>query len=1148
MSLTCQLLKMFVAMKLTVFLLCIFSLTGYSMSYSQGISLNIRNKPIEQVFELIEKQSEFTFFYKYNDLQKANTVTAFINGATIDEVLKVVLTNQPFNYTIRNKTIIISAKVAQEKTEGIKSPDAVIIRGKVNDVDGNPLSGVSVVYKGTASGTVTDNQGNFSLDVRNASGTLIVSLIGYKTQEIPLNGQQNVTIILERSETELDQVVVVGYGTQRRADLTGAISSIRSDEITRTNPTTMLSGLQGKVAGVQMSSSSGQPGAGTNIIIRGASSIYGTSTPLFVIDGVQIDINNGEVAGSRIANSTVTDPLANINPSDIESIEVLKDASATAIYGSRGANGVVIVTTKSGKSGKPVITYDGYVSFGKATKRLDLLSGDEYIAYQKVLRPLNVLFYYPDPTTGIADTTRPRDLSLISRHDWQSEIFRTAISNNHSLSVAGGTKGLRAIASVGYMNEQGIIINNNNERFSARLGLNADVTSKLKFGLNLNSALNVLKGASGNGNANDQNGIVQRIIFSKPIAFLDSTSEPFDYYVSPKSMVENAYRNVTTLKTLYEVFGSYQLAKGLQFKSTVSGFFSNSKGKEFYGSNTSQGVNYNGLGDINNVQSYSWTNTNQLNYQRKFNEKHNLNLLGAFEKYSYTLESNEVQTSNYPIQTSGADDIAMGSVIQVNESNKWRNNRMSFISRANYSYLNRYLFTLTFRADGSDKFGPGHKWGYFPSGSFAWRISEENFMKEVSWIMDLKLRLSYGKTGNERIPAYTYLPAMEKSYYATYGAAQLGMSTAVKANPLLKWEATDQFNVGLDFSLIQNRLNVTADYYVKQTKDNLMPVLLPTQSGFNSQWQNLGRVDNNGFELTINSRNIDRSGFKWTSAFNISTNKNVVKNLGGATIIPVNVPGRTFSGPWGAVVIGESIGTGYGFVYDGVYQINDFIWQNNSDPAIPYSQRTFTLKPGVVSFAGATVAPGHFKFKDLNGDSTIDEQHDKTVISRSNPKYFGGLSNTFTYKNIDLNISTEWTVGNEIMNIGTYSLNGFQPDENLLRDFYYNRWTPDNPTNKYGVFALNNSTSKYASTYYVEDGSFFRIKTVTLGYNIPSRILSNKNIRNIRLYASVNNVYTFTNYSSFDPEISSNNQLLRGFDVVTYPRARTFLLGVNVSF
>lgn len=1146
MSLTCQ--KTFIVMKLTIPLMLLFSFTSYSMSYSQGISLNINNKPMEQVFELIEKQSDFTFFYKYNEIQKAHAVTALMNGVTIAEALKMILNGQPFNYTIRNKTIIISFDEGKIKAENSMNKNAVVVTGRVTGIDGNPLAGVTVIHKGTSSGTVTDENGNFALNIRDANGTLVFSLVGYVTQEISLSGQKNITVVLERSDTELDQIVVVGYGTQKKSDLTGSISSIRSDEITRTNPTTMLSGLQGKVAGVQMSSSSGQPGAGTNIIIRGASSIYGTSTPLFVIDGVQIDMNNGEVAGSKIANSTNSDPLANINPSDIESIEVLKDASATAIYGSRGANGVVIVTTKAGKTGKPIITYDGYVSFGKAAKRLNLLSGDEYIDYQRVIRPLNSLFYYPDPATGAADTTKPRYLSLIGRHDWQSEIFRTAISNNHSLSITGGTKAFRAVGSVGYMNEQGIIIQNTNKRYSARLGLNADITPKIKLGLNLNNALNVLSGASGNGNAADQNGIVQRIIFSKPIAYLDSTSEPYDTYISPKNMIEYAYRNVTTLKSLYELFGTYQLAKGLQFRSSISGFFSNSKGKEFYGSNTSQGVNFNGLGDINNVQSYSWTNTNQLNYQKVFNKIHNVNLMGAFETYSYTLESNEIETSNYPIQTSGADDIAMGSVIQLNVSNKWRNNRMSFISRANYSLLNRYLFTFTFRADGSDKFGSGNKWGYFPSGSFAWRVSEENFMKNVDWIRDLKLRLSYGKTGNERIPAYTYLAAMEKSYYATYGAAQLGLSTASKANPLLKWEATDQYNVGVDFSIMKNRLNITADYYVKQTKDNLMPVLLPTQSGFNSQWQNLGRVDNNGFELSINSKNIDRPDFKWTTAFNIASNKNIVKNLGGATIIPVNIPNRAFSGAWGAVMLNQPIGIGYGYIFDGVYQISDFTWQNNSDPSIPHNQRTYVIKPGVVTFAGATVSPGHFKFKDLNGDSTIDEAHDKTVISSSNPKYFGGMSNTFTYKNLDLNISTEWTVGNQIMNVGTYSLNGFQPDENLLSDFFYNRWTPDNPTNKYGIFASSNVTAKYASSYYVEDGSYLRIKTVTLGYNIPTPKLSKANIRNLRLYVSVNNLYTFTNYSSFDPEISSNNQLQRGFDVVTYPRARTFLLGLNVSF
>lgn len=1148
MSLTCQQLKTFVVMKLAVFLIFVFSLSGYSMSYSQGITLEIKDKPIEAVFEMIEKQTEYTFFYKYDDLKKGRPVTITIKGATVDQTLKQILSNQPLRYTIKNKTIVISLKEDVPRIESGGDFEAVLIKGKVVDQDGNPLSGVSVIFKGTSSGTVTDNAGDFSINAKNARGVLVFSLVGYVTREFALQGDPNITVTLERSDTELDQIVVVGYGTQRKSDLTGSVASIKSDDITRTNPTTLLSGLQGKVAGVQMNSSSGEPGAGTNIIIRGASSIYGTSTPLFVIDGVQLDINNNEVAGARIANSTRSDPLANINPSDIESIEVLKDASATAIYGSRGANGVVIVTTKSGKTGKPIISYDSYISVGKASKRLDLLSGDEYLEYQKVARPLHPIFYYTDSLTGAPDTTRPRDLSLIPRRDWQAEIFRAAVSTNHSLSIAGGTNVLKAIGSVGYLSEQGIIINNSNKRYNARLGLQADVTPKLKFGLNLNSALNVLSGASGNGNASEQNGIVQRIIFSKPIDYLDPLTEPFDSYVSPKSMIVNAYRNTSTSKTLYEVFGSYKLAQGLEFKSTISGFLSNSKGKEFYGSNTIQGINYNGLADINNVLSYSWTNTNQLNYQANFKNKHRLNLMGAYEVYSYTFESSEVQSSNFPIQNSGVNDIAMGSIIQLNVSDKWRNNRTSFISRANYSFKNRYLLTLTMRADGSDKFGPGNKWGYFPSGSIAWKISDENFMKGVDWIKDLKLRLSYGKTGNERIPPYTYLAAMEKSYYGTLGASQLGLSTAAKANPLLKWEATDQYNVGVDFNIIKNRLALNVDYYVKQTKDNLMPVLLPTQSGFNSQWQNLGRVDNKGFEFALNSRNIVRNDFVWTTAFNISTNKNKILNLGGSKIIPVNLNGRTFSGPWGAVILGQPIGTGYGYIMDGVYQIDDFTWQNNSDPSIAHESRTYDIKPGVITFAGTTVKPGALKFKDLNGDGTVDDINDKTVISNSNPKYFGGLSNTFRYKNVDLNISTEWTVGNEIMNIGKYSLSGFQPVENLDRDFYYNRWTPTNPTNKHGTFAASSQTAQYASTYYVEDGSFFRIKTATIGYSVPSVLLSKKKIKNLRFYFSANNLFVFTNYSGFDPEISSNSQLLAGFDRVTYPRARTFLFGLNVSF
>jgi TonB-linked SusC/RagA family outer membrane protein len=791
------------------------------------------------------------------------------------------------------------------------------------------------------------------------------------------------------------------------------------------------------------------------------------------------------------------------------------------------------------------IEYDGYVSFSRASKKLNVLNSDGYIEYQKIIDPLGWVNNQDVDGDGIPETVR--DLSKVPRHDWQDEIFSTGISQSHNITVSGGSKTTTFSGGLGYLGEQGIINSNTNKRYSLRLRVDHQQSDKFKVGFNINTAYTALNGATTNGNGNGvKYGAIQNIILSRPLEIYDPSKDDASRYVSPASVIDDAYKFNNLTKILLSTYADYKITKGLNFNITGGGVLSSSKGKEFYSKNTTIGYSQNGLGYIQNINSNSYTLTNRLTYQKSLANNSELNLMGAYEVNSYNFESDDMQAANFPDESTGIDNIAKGTSILGINSNRYKNNRLSWLGRANYNLLDRYLFTVSFRADGSDKFGANNKWGYFPSAAFAWKVSDENFMKNQSVISNLKARLSYGVTGNERIPPYQYLAAMQNTYYSSGGAAQLGLSPSTLANPDLKWENTIQYNAGLDFSLFRNRIDISADYYIKETKNTLLPVLISAQTGFREQYQNRGQINNTGVELMLHSNNVRSKNFQWETNFNITFNKNVIENLGDVSSIPVTVPG-TISNV-GALVVGQQIGTGYGYVFDGVYQIDDFTWQNNSDPSIPYDTRIFTLKPRVVTVAAANVQPGSFKFKDLNGDGVVDDINDRTVISHSQPKHYGGFSNTLRYKGFDVNLFFEWSYGREILNLARVSLEGFQRIDNLSEDFFYNRWTPNNPTNEYGTFVTNNLTGRLTSSYYVEDGSYLRFKTVTLGYNLPKNIASKVGASNARLYLSANNVYTWTNYTGMDPEVNYSNNLISGLDNLSYPRTKAFIIGVNVSF
>lgn len=1013
----------------------------------------------------------------------------------------------------------------------------------VDKSGGEPIPGVNVVVVGTTNGVITDFDGKYEIEVKKGS-ILLFSFVGMTSQQIKVGDNTEINVTMIPDVVALEEVVAIGYGTVKKSDLTGSVSSIGSSEIAESQSTSFLSAMQGRMAGVNISSESGEPGSGINIQIRGAGSFYGSASPLFVIDGVQMDINPGEVATSSMGSMATMDPLSNLNPNDIESIEILKDASATAIFGSRGANGVVIVTTKSGKAGKSTLEYNGYVGISQTTKKLDVLNAEDYLDYQ-ILRG-NTGFYMMD-TDNDGEYDIERDFSTTPSHNWQDEIFRSAITHSHTLSAGGSNGKSNYSASLGLLSQEGIIKNNDYERYNFRIKVDHEQSDRLSLGFNLNSSLSDQFGvtSNGGGGGGSYNGLTQLIIIANPWEVIDpNIDQTSDNYILPLKLVEDSDKSTRFMRLIGSFDATYKITPELAAVGTVGANVSNSKLKEFYPTTTSWGDTWGGKAGVEEIGTISYNTSILLRYNKTFNKKHRVNAMAAFETAHYNYENFRNIVTSFEDESTGVNDISKGASVNNYETSRWETNRISYLSRVNYTYADRYLFTASIRADGSDKFGAGSRWGYFPSGAFAWRVTQEEFMKEIKSISNVKLRLSYGETGNERIPAYSQYAKMENTYYAGNDVLMFGMAPSSRANPDLKWETTVQYNAGIDLGFFENRLSITYDYYQKQTNDMLVNTPVSSQSGYSSQWSNLGDIDNKGMELVISSVNIHKKDFSWETSFNISFNKNKVKSIGGAEYIPVTIGGGWLITP-GRVIVGEPIGVMYGYVQDGIYQIDDFTWQDDSDPTIPHEDRTYILKEGVTTFSSGNPSPGSIRYKDLDGDDNVDDQNDRTIIGDSNPIHVGGLNNSFRYKNFDLSFLFQWSYGNDVFNAGKLRLNGYQTYMNVTNDYYNNFWTPDRPSNEYpGVGKLDG----LISDYFVEDASYLRFKTVSIGYTLPNRFLRGTGLSGVKIYATGNNLYTWTNYSGFDPEVQSNNSLLRGYERTSYPRSRTITLGVNVKF
>ena len=1023
----------------------------------------------------------------------------------------------------------------------------ITVSGTVNDTFG-PVIGATVIVKGTTNGCTTDIDGHFTLTGVSPKGTLVVSFVGYQTQEISVNKQTKFTIDLKEDSQQLQEVVVVavGYGDVKKGDLTGAIGSANMKDLVKTPVSNISESLGGRIAGVQVSSGDGGLGDNYNITIRGAGSLTGSTAPLYVIDGFPQE----------------TSGLGNLSPNDIESIDILKDASATAIYGARGANGVVIVTTKKGKAGKPTLTYTGSATLGFVKNTPAVMNGYEFVQLQQEIMGDGEEFQKAY-MTELYPTLE--DYHHAPSFDWQDYIYRTAVTHSHHIGLTGGNEDLKYSTSLSYNDQQGVIINSGLKKYQGRFSMSQNITKKLKVDMSANYSSTVQDGPTpSTGTSAMSTAYMYSVWAFRPVSptgsdmlnqmYDDGVEMTEDYRFNPVLSARNEYRHKTLNNFQYNISAQYEIIKDLKLKISAGYNARDQKNEDFNGSQTRTGNSHPSNTQSKGINAYlyeaehrSYLNENTLSYKFNKNDHRFDALIGlSFQKNTDYIHS--IKTEQITNESFGMAGLDKGATPVVTSS-KGENTSMSYFGRINYNYKSRYYVTATMRADGSSKFAKGNRWGYFPSGSLAWAFQREKFIEEaLPWLSAGKLRLSYGQTGNNRIGNYDYMAKLVTNsdwyQYPWEGQYTPGYVLNKMPNPGLKWETTEQYDFGLDLGFLDGRINLNMDYYIKTTKDLLLDARIAASSGFSTAQLNVGKLRNKGFEFTIESTNIKNKNFTWNSSFNIAFNSNEIVALNsGQDALRNNISWDNHYRQTPAYIskVGESAGQMYGFVYEGTYKLDEFDVTTDAK-----GNKVYTLKKGIPYYVAGT-QPGDPKYRDLDGNGSINDK-DKTTIGNGQPKFTGGFTNNFTYKNFDLNIFLQFCYGNDILNANRMVFENPASKQNTnMFASYKNRWTFDNPNSD--IPRAKAYGSKEYSSLYVEDGSFLKLKSITLGYNFDKKLLQPLHISNARVYLSAENIATLTKYSGSDPEVSTRNSVLTpGFDWSAYPRAFNMSLGLNVTF
>ena len=983
------------------------------------------------------------------------------------------------------------------------------ITGSVQDVQGNPLIGVSILETGTSNGTITDMNGTYSLNISSTNATLRFSYIGYEEQLIKIQGRNVINVKMNEETSNLDEVVVVGYGVQRKSDLTGAISSINAAETLKKMPAAQVADLlQGRIAGLSIVNSSGAAGAAPTLRVRGVNSIKADGGPLVVIDGFP---------GGN---------LSAINPADIKSIEVLKDASSTAIYGSRGANGVILITTKSPKEGKLSVDYNGYVVAGTPADKPSIMPVNEFA---RMANDWNQAYYGKDLYTErqITNFTNGYDT-----YDYMGNIINDyAISHSHDISIKGGNDKMSFLFSTQYIHNKGIAGHSTNDRWNYRLKVDANITKKLKFGANFYGMIN---SAAGNNFSGQYSLLTLAQQFPQTVLPYDKegnltqgTIDNTGIY-NPIGFIDEQKRNNNedmTFNNWLQAYISYEIIPGLTFRNEQQ----INIGNRFYGT-TSSKQSMNGflkgksLATYYDANSWGWRMTNTLNYTKELNKNNRINAtIGVEESLSRSYIMRQT-AEGLTSESIGWKNMMLAETSKLEDNEVSKTTAISYFGRINYVLMNRYMATVTFRRDGSSLLSYDHRWDNFPSFSLAWNLKEESFLKNINSLDQLKLRYGYGVSGNQAVAAYSAYT----QYDATIGNGQIAY-TLVPGNPILKWEKTHQHNYGVDAAFLNGRISFTFDYYDKKTKDAINTVVLPADTGLSSGLRNAAEISNKGFEITLGITPITAKDFYWKADISLAHNKAKIEKLGDIDSDFMEI-GTGWGNSFYRYFVGEPIGAIYGLQSTGVWSTEEY---DNPDIKKPTSP---------------TVRPGSYKYVDQNDSGTIDAD-DYVIIGNGQPKFNWGMNNSFTYKNFDLNIFLIGFHGFDIYNYPRARLtSSLSPFPELAE-----RWIAGK--NENAIIAgfgkdrdAITSPETVASSTFVEKGDFVKLKSITLGYNFSKGLLSKINLSAARVYFSIKNVCTITKYSGNDPELSISNPLRPGLDMGTYPSQREYLLGLNVSF
>ncbi|MFB9864380.1 TonB-dependent receptor [Rufibacter immobilis] len=1149
-------------MKLSLILLLVTLLRVNAEGYAQKITLDVTNVPLENALKELRKQSGYDFLYSQSLIKKAKPVSAHMKDVSLQEALQQLFAGQPFNYTVKYNTVVLKEGSKQQ----VGKPSTMEVKGQVVDENRSPMPGTTVLVKGTQIATSTSAQGEFKLAGVPEDGVLVISFLGYQTREIKASPNVG-EVILEPSQQKLSEVVVVGYGTQKREDLTGSVVSLKPTETEAATFTSLDKLMQGKVAGVNISATTSQPGAANSVIIRGANSLRGDNQPLYVVDNIPLE-STTQVANSPFGGGDVQtpqNPLASINPQDIESIEVLKDASATAIYGSRGANGVILITTKKGKRGKAKINFSYNATLASLTRKREILGLQDYARFQNALNefPANQNYFFEGSEVRYVNEGQalnykandPSTYRTIQEIDWQDEMYQKALSHNYNVGVSGGSDNMTYYLSGGFKDIEGIGKGTGMKIGNLRANLTANLTDKLSTNLVMDGSIrrnNMMQG--GNVSRGTGNGSITRsALMSQPHllpadeALDDETRTTVYSWLNDYDDITNTYNFRTSVNLKYDISNS------LNYQLRIGGSLNNLERSRWFGLQLAQGLNENGSLGVSEVQSNNYTVENLISFNKQLGSLVRVEAVAGATYDDYNWLNKIYNGSQFDIHSLRTEGLHLANTVQIFSPLQADYQITSFLARTNFDLADgKYIATLNFRADGSSRFKQD-KWGYFPSAALAWKLEEEAFIKSITAINQLKLRGGWGITGSQGISPYSTISEFGTTdvSYADKEGNKLYAASAVRlANEKLTWETTTSYNLGTDFGFFDNRLSGSIDVYRKKTSDLLLNKSIPTSNGFGSLPVNQGAIQNKGVELQLNGDVVKKDAFTLSLYGNIAFNKSKVIDVGQdpnahgihtlTAFFGNNIGQSFYTEPVNIFAEGYAPALFWGYKTAGIIQDIEELAYLDKDGNKKYT--TYSVISG-----GANPRPGDVKFIDQNGDGVVNDK-DKTFIGNPNPDFIYGFGINVNYRQFGLSTSFNGVQGKDLLNANEYFESQTIGNWNIKKVVFDQIWTPENRSNT--IPRVNANRVTVYTDRIIEDASFLRMTDITFSFKLPKSLLNTLKIGAASVFLSGKNLVLFTDYSGYDPEVNSFgfDGLRQGIDWNGFPNERAVTLGTNINF